>query len=150
VTAYQEHAIRAFDVNAIDYLTKPVESERLQRALERVREKIAAKAALFTHAQFTAVLQGLHNKPESPQDYPERLLVKDGEKEILLPVEKIDWIEAAEYYSCLHVNGRRYMLRETITDLSDRLDPSPVCTHSSLFRRQSKPDSGDLPGRVGG
>jgi two-component system, LytTR family, response regulator len=61
VTAYQEHAVRAFDVNAIDYLTKPVESQRLQRALERVREKIAAKAALFTHAQFAAVLQGLQN-----------------------------------------------------------------------------------------
>jgi two-component system LytT family response regulator len=123
VTAYQEHAVRAFDVNAIDYLTKPVQSERLQRALERVREKIAAKAALLTHAQFAAVLQGQQNKPESTQSYPERLLIKDGEKEILLPVEKIDWIEAAEYYSCLHVNGRRYMLRETITDLSNRLDP---------------------------
>jgi two-component system LytT family response regulator len=50
--------------------------------------------------------------------------VKDGEKGILLPVEKIDWIEAAEYYCCLHTNGHRYMVRETITDLSSKLDPN--------------------------
>jgi two-component system LytT family response regulator len=45
-------------------------------------------------------------------------------KEILLPVEKIDWIEAAEYYCCLHTNGHRYMVRETVTDLSSKLDPN--------------------------
>jgi two-component system LytT family response regulator len=107
----------------VDYLTKPVDGERLETALERVHEKIAAKAALLTQEQLAAVLNGLRNSTEESKSYPTRFLVKDGEKEILLPVEKIGWIEAAAYYCCLHTNGRRYMLRETISDLSDKLDP---------------------------
>jgi two-component system LytT family response regulator len=121
VTAYHEHAVRAFDIHAVDYLTKPVDAERLALALERVREKIAAKAALLTQEQLTAVLNGLRNNGSNL--YTSRFLVKDGEKEIFLPVEKIDWIEAAEYYCCLHANGHRYMLRETITELEKNLDP---------------------------
>ena len=122
VTAYHEHAVRAFDVHAVDYLTKPVNPERLAMALDRVREKIAAKTALMTQEQFTAMLSGLRNSEES-KSYPSRFLVKDGEKEILLPVEKVDWIEASAYYCGLHTDGRTYMLRETITDLSNKLDP---------------------------
>jgi two-component system LytT family response regulator len=117
VTAYQEHAVRAFDVHAVDYLTKPVEKERLHTALTRVQEKIAARAALLTQAQLAELLNGMR------ANYPSRFLVKDGAKEILLPVEDIEWIEAAEYYSCLHASGRRYMLRETISNLASRLDP---------------------------
>jgi two-component system LytT family response regulator len=123
VTAYHEHAVRAFDVHAIDYLTKPVDPERLKLALTRVREKIAANTALMTQAQLTAMLDGLRSLAGDSKPYTSRFLVKDGEKEILLPVERIDWVEAAEYYSCLHVNGRGYMLRETIADLDNRLDP---------------------------
>ena len=122
VTAYQEHAVRAFDVHAVDYLTKPVDAERLATALMRVREKIAARIALLTHEQLTAILSGLRNSEDS-RSYPSRFLVKDGEKEILLHVEKIDWIEAAQYYCCLHTDGRQYMLRETVTELNNRLDP---------------------------
>ncbi len=122
VTAYHEHAVKAFDVHAVDYLTKPVTAERLALALDRVREKIAAKAALLTQEQFAAVLNGLRSG-EEVKSYVLRILVKDGEKEILLPVEKIDWMEAADYYCCLHSSGRSYMLRETISDLSERVDP---------------------------
>lgn len=122
VTAYQEHAVRAFDVHAIDYLNKPVESERLATALERVRRKIAADAALLTQEQFTAVLNGLRTSEES-KSYAARFFVKNGEKETLVSAEKIDWIEAADYYCCLHVGSRGYMLRESIADLSDKLDP---------------------------
>lgn len=122
VTAYHEHAVRAFDVHAVDYLTKPVEAERLTLALQRVREKIAAKAALLTQEQLTVVLNGLRNPVDDPKASPTRFLVKDGEKEVLVPVEKIDWIEAAQYYCCLHINNRQYMLRESITDLDNRLD----------------------------
>jgi len=121
VTAYHEHAVRAFDVHAVDYLTKPVDVARLALALERFREKIAAKAALLTQEQLAAVLHGLRSG-EASKSYAERILVKDGEKEILLPVERIDWVEAAEYYCCLHSGGRSYMLRETISDLGERMD----------------------------
>jgi two-component system LytT family response regulator len=122
VTAYHEYAVRAFDVHAIDYLTKPVESERLATALERLRRKIAADAALFTQEQFTAVLNGLRSSEES-KAYASRFFVKDGEKEILIATEKIDWIEAADYYCCLHVGTRGYLLRESIADLNGKLDP---------------------------
>jgi two-component system LytT family response regulator len=122
VTAYHEHAVRAFDVHAVDYLTKPVDADRLGTALERVREKMAAKVALVTQEQLTAMLKELRNSEES-RSYPSRFLVKDGEREILLPVEKVDWIEASAYYCGLHTDGRTYMLRETITDLSNKLDP---------------------------
>jgi two-component system, LytTR family, response regulator len=122
VTAYHEHAVHAFDIHAVDYLTKPVDAERLALALERVRVKSAARAALLTQEQFSAVLNGLRSAEES-KSYAMRFLVKAGEKEILLPVEKIDWVGAAEYYCCLHSGGRNYMLRETIPDLSKRMDP---------------------------
>jgi two-component system, LytTR family, response regulator len=122
VTAYHEHAVRAFDVNAVDYLTKPVEAERLATALERVRRKIAAETALLTREQLAAVLRGLQTSEDS-KPYASRFLVRDGEKEILLSLEKIDWVEAAEYYCCLHCGGHSYMLRETISDLSERMDP---------------------------
>jgi two-component system LytT family response regulator len=122
VTAYQEHAVKAFDVHAVDYLTKPVEAERLRTALDRVRRKIAAETALLTQEQFAAILSGLRTG-EGSKSYASRFLVKDGEKEILLPVDKIDWVEAAEYYCCLHSGGRSFMLRESISDLSERMDP---------------------------
>lgn len=122
VTAYQEHAIRAFDVHAVDYLTKPVDAERLATALDRVREKIAGNAALLTQEQFAAVLSGIRTG-ENSKSYVSRFLVRDGEKEILLSTEKIDWVEAAEYYCCLHAGGRSYTLRETMLDLSERMDP---------------------------
>ena len=123
VTAYHEHAVKAFDVHAVDYLTKPVNAERLARALGRVREKIAAKVALLTQEQLAAVLNGLRSVADGSDKYASRFLVKDGEKEIFLPVEAIDWIEAAAYYSCLHANSHRYMLRDTIADLNEKLDP---------------------------
>jgi len=123
VTAYQEHAVRAFDVHAVDYLTKPVDAERLATALDRVRKKIAGETALLTQEQLTAVLNGLRAVPR-PKSFATRFLVRDGETEILLSVDKIDWIEAAEYYCCLHSAGRGYMLRETISDLAVRVDPN--------------------------
>jgi len=123
VTAFQEHAVRAFDVHAVDYLTKPVSPRRLKTALDRVREKIAAKSALMTQAQLSAVLDGLRGAAEEARPYTSRLLVKDGEKETLLPADKIEWVEAAQYYCCLHAHGRSYMLRESITELSNKLDP---------------------------
>jgi two-component system LytT family response regulator len=123
VTAYHEHAVKAFDVHAVDYLTKPVNSERLATALERVRKKIAAETALLTQEQLTAVLSGLRGALTEKKSYQSRYLVKDSQKEILLAAEKIDWVEAADYYCCLHVGSRSYMLRESLADLSGKLDP---------------------------
>lgn len=124
VTAFQEHAVRAFDIQAIDYLTKPIAPERLGKALRRVREKIESKAAHLTQEQLNTLIKSVRTQNSPPKPYAVRFLVRDGDKELLLPVSEVDWIEADAYYSRLHVNGRHYMLRETIIDLTKKLDPA--------------------------
>jgi two-component system LytT family response regulator len=124
VTAFQEHAVRAFDVQAIDYLTKPIVPERLGRALRRVREKLELQTAHMTQEQLTTLLHSVRAQSDAPKNYAARFLVRDGDKEILLSVAEIDWIEADAYYTRLHVKGKHYMLRETITELNNRLDPT--------------------------
>lgn len=123
VTAFHEHAVRAFDVQAVDYLTKPVESERLGKALRRIREKLNTNSATITHEQLTALLSSVRPQVEPAKPYAVRFLVKEGDREILLPVLDIDWIEADAYYTRLHANAKHYMLRETITELNNKLDP---------------------------
>ncbi|SEG72355.1 two component transcriptional regulator, LytTR family [Bryocella elongata] len=124
VTAFQEHAVRAFDVQAIDYLTKPIVPERLGRALRRVREKLESQTTQLTQEQLNSLIHSVRAQNEAPKTYAVRFLVRDGEREILLPVSDIDWVEADAYYSRLHVNGKHYMLRESITDLNNKLDPT--------------------------
>jgi two-component system, LytTR family, response regulator len=124
ITAYQEYAVRAFDVHAIDYLTKPLDPQRLLLALDRVREKIASRAALLTQSQLRDLLKGLKTSANGSQPYLSRLLVRDGVKDVLISVNKIEWIEAADYYCRLHTNGRTYMLREALSELSNKLDPT--------------------------
>jgi len=124
VTAFQEHAVRAFDVQAIDYLTKPIVPERLGRALRRVRDKLELQTAHLTQEQLTTLLQSVRAQDHAPRTYAARFLVRDGDKEIMLSVTEIDWIEADAYYSRLHVNGKHYMLRETITELNNKLNPT--------------------------
>jgi len=120
VTAYHDYAVQAFDVHAVDYVTKPINGDRLSITVQRIRDKIAARNALLTQQQLEGILKGLKFPPGGAVSH---LLVKVGEKEILLPIEDIDWVEAADYYSCLHANGHRYMIRESIGELSNKLDP---------------------------
>jgi len=123
VTAYQEHAVRAFELEAIDYLTKPVHPERLQLTIERVRKALAAKNALLTQSQFSTALRELRSSLEEPKRYQGRVLVRDGIKDLLLPVQSIEWVEAADYYCALHAHGRTFMLRESIAELAAKFDP---------------------------
>ncbi|HMH16386.1 MAG TPA: LytTR family DNA-binding domain-containing protein [Edaphobacter sp.] len=133
VTAHHEFAVKAFAVQAVDYLTKPIEPMRLQETLVRVKERVAGKTALLTHEQLSQTLAALRNSRED-KSWQERFIVRDGTKDILINVCDIDWIEAADYYSCLHVGSRKYMLRETIKELSDKLDPARfVRIHRSVI-----------------
>ena len=120
VTAYQEYALQAFVLHAVDYLTKPIEKERLRHAIGRVREREAGQNALRIQDRLLAVLDRL----QRIETYVTRLLVREGRKEILLGVNSIEWIEAADYYSKLHSKGRSYLLRETMDDVAARLDPA--------------------------
>jgi two-component system, LytTR family, response regulator len=134
VTAHNEYAVQAFEVHALDYLTKPVEPERLQATLVRVRERIASQAALITHEQMKSVLSSLENGGAPRQDFPRRLLVHNGAKDSFVNVNEIDWIEAADYYACLHVGAKSFMLRETIKELSNTLDSAKfVRIHRSII-----------------
>ncbi len=123
VTAHNHYAAKAFEVHALDYLTKPVEAGRLKAALIRVKEQIASKAALMTQEQLKSVLAALRGEAAQLRDYPRRLVVPNGTRDSFINVDEIEWVEAADYYSCLHVGTKNLMLRETIKQIAETLDP---------------------------
>jgi two-component system LytT family response regulator len=121
VTAHNQYAVKAFEVRALDYLTKPVEQERLHATLASIKQRVRLQAALMTQEQFQSVLTALKDGEE--RRYPKRLVVPNGTRDSFVNVEEIEWIEAADYYSCLHVGSKSLMLRETIKQLTETLDP---------------------------
>jgi two-component system, LytTR family, response regulator len=134
VTAYNVYAVKAFDVHALDYLIKPISSERLQTALARVRERIAANSALAVKAQLNSFLQKIHPAALAVPAYPERILIPNGTEDTFVAVNEIEWIEAADYYACIHIGHKSFMLRETIKQLAASLDPKKfVRVHRSAI-----------------
>jgi two-component system LytT family response regulator len=123
VTAHNHYAVKAFEVHALDYLTKPVEPERLEAAVLRVKERIASQRALMTQDRLESMLAVLTQVGAQREEYPKRLLVPNGTKDSFVSVDEIEWIEAADYYSCLHVGNKGLMLRQTIKQLAETLDP---------------------------
>ncbi|HEX6536433.1 MAG TPA: LytTR family DNA-binding domain-containing protein [Gemmatimonadaceae bacterium] len=132
VTAYDAYAVRAFDVHAVDYLVKPFDEERFRIALERVRARHAAArgAARGTAptgegarpADLEALLRALRAAPAGGV-YLERLLVKERDRTVVVPVDEVDWFEAADNYVRLHTRGGARLVRETIKTLDAALDP---------------------------
>ncbi|MCP3139679.1 LytR/AlgR family response regulator transcription factor [Pyxidicoccus xibeiensis] len=116
VTAWPQHAVRAFDASAVDYLLKPFTVERFQRTLARVRERLAAPPGDLRQ-QLQHLLQEL--RPAVPT--AERLVVKSGTQTLLVPVDAIDWVESAGNYVTLHVGREQHLLRETMAELEARL-----------------------------
>jgi two-component system, LytTR family, response regulator len=134
VTAHHQHALRAFEVHALDYLTKPVEPERLRAAVLQVRERFASKAALLTQEQLKSVLASLQDGAIKQKPHPQRLLVHNGTKDVFINVNEIEWIEAADYYACLHVGTKSFMLRQPLKELVSTLDPKKfVRIHRSVM-----------------
>lgn len=135
VTAHNHYALKAFEVHALDYLTKPIEPERLHQTLVRVKERVASKSALLAQEQLRSVFDSIRSAP-SPEKktYPRRVLVRNGTKDVLVPLDEVEWIEAADYYSCLHVGTKNYLLREPIKQLAETLDPTKfVRVHRSAI-----------------
>ena len=135
VTAHNHYALKAFEVHALDYLTKPIEPERLRQTLAPVKERVASKSALMAQEQLRSILDSIRS-PSLPgnKTYPKRLLVRNGTKDVLVSVDEVEWIEAADYYSCLHVGTRNYLLREPIKQLAGTLDPDKfVRVHRSAI-----------------
>ena len=119
VTAYDQFALQAFESHALDYLLKPFDAERFNRALSRIRTHLRGRRRLEADARLIRLLDEMRNKPR----YLERLVVRSGGKILILRVDDVDWIEAAANYVKLHVGGRNYLLRETMTNMEKQLDP---------------------------
>jgi two-component system LytT family response regulator len=115
VTAYDEYALRAFEAGALDYLLKPFDDARFHRALNRAKDKLAH----YTPVQARSVGQ---------------LVVKSAGQVLFLCVDDIDWIEAADYYACLHVAGDTHLMRRTLSELERDLgDEKFIRIHRSVI-----------------
>jgi len=121
VTAFDDHAIQAFEVQALDYILKPVAPSRFEAALDRVREELSRGTTGDLAARLERALAAA--RAPGPQ-WLERLLVPQDERQILLGVDRIDRIEAAGNYVQLHTADGRYLLRAGIGTLAARLDPA--------------------------
>ena len=120
VTAYDQHALRAFEVQALDYLLKPFDSERFQGALRRVRRQIDRAETGDIGQRLLALVRDLRPASQSRTD---RLVVKSGGRLFFLRADEIDWIEAAGNYVRLHVGAEGHLLRETMNSIESRLNP---------------------------
>jgi two-component system LytT family response regulator len=118
VTAYDKYALRAFDVHALDYLLKPFDRDRFQRALQRVREQMEGQQTGDLGRRLLALVQDL--KPD--QQRLDRLVVKSGGRVFFLRTDEIDWIEAAGNYERLHLGSDAHLFRETMNALEAKLD----------------------------
>jgi two-component system, LytTR family, response regulator len=118
VTANEEFALKAFEVQALDYLIKPCGRDRLERALQRARNQIRHKEAGNIHQRISELLSG---EVRTNARQPARLAVRSNGRILFLRLEEIEWIEAADNYVKLHVNGASHLLRETMASLECRL-----------------------------
>lgn len=131
VTAYDRHALQAFEVNAVDYLLKPYEDARLVAALDRAKGELRHRqdqvlgnqlSGLLTYLQRTGTPRPATGAPEEEAVTSERILLKSGGEFLFLKAEEIDWIEAEGDYMKFHAGGRAHLLRETMARLEERLD----------------------------
>jgi two-component system LytT family response regulator len=114
VTAYDEYAMRAFDAHAVDYLLKPFNQERFDRALERARARLGERPA---PAELAAAAR-------PPEARPQRIVVRDGARVHVIPLDKLDYVEAQDDYISLHSAGKSYLKQQPIADLERELDPA--------------------------
>lgn len=126
VTTFNEHALKAFEVHAVDYLLKPFDDERFKAALGRAREAVRSRATLALNAKVDQLIAQFEGGAATDPDaggFNDRIMVKcSGEIFFLKPTE-IDWIEAEGDYMKFHVGGKSHLMRETMARLEARLDP---------------------------
>ena len=115
VTAYDQHAMRAFEVHAVDYLLKPVGRERFEAALTRAKTRVADKRPVPAELAATA---------RPPQQFLERVVIRDGTRVTLIPITKLDYVEAQDDYVALASNGTKHLKQQTIASVEAALDPA--------------------------
>jgi len=119
VTAYDQYALRAFEVSAVDYLVKPFDRRRFDMALQRAKARLATERGSDLNQQTLALLEEL----KARSSHVERLVIKAGGRAFFLKTDEIDWIEAEGKYVRLHVGKESYLLREAIGSMEGQLDP---------------------------
>lgn len=127
VTAFDQYALKAFDVHALDYLLKPFDDERFVQALQRAKSQIEAREIDRLSKRLLALLEERQRELKSPvnqKDYLRRLMIKVSGRVMLLKVGEIDFIEADGNYAKLHVGRKSHLLREKMHDLEGQLDPA--------------------------
>jgi two-component system LytT family response regulator len=137
VTAFDRYAIEAFDAHALDYLLKPLVDERLERTIAHVRDQFAQRKSLRHREQLVALLASVTGAgqldPEEliergttglPRRFPEVIPIRLGRETVRLPVGSIDWVDAAGDYMCVHAEGRTHVVRATMKQFEERLDPA--------------------------
>ncbi|ADO76056.1 LytR/AlgR family response regulator transcription factor [Stigmatella aurantiaca] len=131
VTAYDTHALKAFEVHALDYLLKPFDDERFARVLARAKEHVR-NGRIQTLARQLAGLLGAAppppaaapvTPPPEPPRYLERLVLKDVGRVAFVNVEEVDWLEAEDYYIQVHTAGQTHLIRQSLRELETQLDP---------------------------
>jgi two-component system LytT family response regulator len=144
VTAYDQYAIRAFEVHAVDYLLKPFSADRLSAAIDRVRERLGRGEAL--------PVRQLAAEGQPAQEHARRVLVRDGPRVHVLPVEKIDSIQAQDDYVCFRCEGKEYLKEQTLGELERLLDAARfVRIHRSFILnldRLARVETGERENRI--
>lgn len=121
VTAYDQYAMRAFDAHAVDYLLKPFSTERFERALERAKSRLGESDR---ETSFSADPSELSAAARAPGERPERIVVRDGARVHVIPLDKLDYAEAQDDYIALHSSGKTYLKQQPIAQLEAQLDPA--------------------------
>ncbi len=136
ITAYDQYAIQAFEARAIDYLLKPIDDARFAAALERVREQVRARSAVSQRDRLVTLISEItgcgelaldelltHGRKALESKHPEVLPIRQGRETVRVPIASIQWIDAAGDYMCVHAGGNTHILRGTMKELEDILDP---------------------------
>ena len=136
VTAYDDYALRAFDVHALDYLLKPIDDDRFKLALKRARAHLKQRGESALGQKFATLLADLQVPPPSRQEPPpptNRFVIKSGGRIFFVKDEEIDWVEAVGDYVRLHAGPQSHLVRETMTAVETRLDRRFLRIHRSVI-----------------
>lgn len=123
ITAFDEHAIRAFEVNALDYLLKPVDPLRFRKTIERVRAQLKSSSKRQRDEKLSALLRDIRSLKNEQPEYIRRVAVKEQGRIFFLDVGEIDWISAQGNYVELHTKTKAHLLRETMEGIESKLNP---------------------------
>ena len=142
VTAYDRHALRAFEVHAVDYVLKPVDPDRLRDAIDRAMRlrTLERGASLAERLERLLADQTEHRdtaRPPAPAAMPDRIAVSQGERRVFVNVADVDWVEAYGNYVRVHAAGRAQLLRSTMARMEHRLDAGDAATRFIRIRRSA-------------